>query len=48
MELAVLHDIPLGIWIVVLLRPFDCVAHGFHDCYALDGLYINGVFKDPS
>ena len=48
MELGVLHDIPLGIWIVSLLGPSDCVAHGFHDCYTLDGLYIKVVFNDSS
>ena len=48
MELAVLRAIPLGIWIVILLGLFDCVAHIFHDCYVLDGLYIEGVFGDPS
>ena len=37
MELAVLGYIPLGIWIVILLGPFDRVAHSFHDGYALDG-----------
>ena len=48
MELAVLRGLPLGVWIVILPGPFDCVAHGFHDCYALDGLYIEGVFRDSS
>jgi len=48
MKLTVLGDILLGIWIVILLWPFDYVAHDFHDGYALDGLYIEGVFGDPS
>ena len=37
MELAVFGGIPLGVWIVILLWPFDHIAHGFHDGYALDG-----------
>ena len=44
MKLTVLGDISLGIWIVILPWPFDCVANGFHDGYTLDGLYIEGVF----
>ena len=48
MKLALLGDILLGIWIVILLWPFDCVAHSFHDGYALDGLYIECVFGDLS
>ena len=48
MELAVLGDIPFGIWVVVLLVPFDCVAHCLHDCYTFDGLYIEVVLKNPS
>ena len=47
MELAVLRNIPLGIWIIILSGPFDCVAHSFHDGYALDGLDIEGVFRNP-
>ena len=48
MELAVFGNIPLGVWIVILPWPFDCIAHGFHDGYAFDGLYFEGVFQDPS
>ena len=48
MKLVVLGDIPLGIWIVILLWPFDCVSYTFHDGYALDGLYIEGVFEDST
>ena len=48
MELAVLHGISLGIWIVILPGLFDYVARSFHDCYTLDGLYIKGVFEDLS
>ena len=48
MELTVLSDIPLGIWIVILPGPFDRVAHSFHDGFALDGLYIEGVLGNPS
>ena len=47
-ELAVLVDIPLGIWVVVLPGPFDCVSHCLHDCYTLDGLYIEVVLRNPS
>ena len=47
-ELTVLGDIPLGVWIVNLLWPFDCIAHVFHDGYTLDGFDIEGVFGDPS
>ena len=48
LKLTVLGDILLGVWIVILLRSSDCVAHGLHDCYTFDGLYIEGVFRDPS
>ena len=48
MELVVLRGIPLGICIVILPRPFDCVAYGFHDCYTLDGLYIKVVLRNSS
>ena len=48
MELIVLRGIPLGIRIVILSGPFDCVAYSFHNWYALDGLYIEGVFGDLS
>ena len=48
MKLIVLGDIPLGIKIVIVPWPFDYVAHSFHDGYALDGLYIEGVLGDLS
>ena len=48
MELAVYGDIPLGVWIVTLPWPFNCISHGFHDGYTFDGLDIEGVFGDPS
>ena len=48
MEFAVLGDIPLGVWIVNLPWPLDCITHGFHDGYTLNGLDIEGVFGDPS
>ena len=48
MELAVLGDIPLGVWIVRLPRPLNCVAHVLHDGYTLNGFNIEGVLGDPS
>ena len=48
MELAVLGDIPLGVWIVRLPWPFDDVAHVLHDGYTLNGFDIKGVLGDPS
>ena len=48
MKLAVLGDIPLGVWIVRLLWPLDCVAHVLHDGYTLNGFDIEGVLGDPS
>ena len=48
MEFVVLGDISLGVWIANLSWPLDCIAHGFHDGYTLDGLNIEGVFGDPS
>ena len=48
MELAVLGDIPLGVWIISPLWPLDCITHVLHDGYTLDGFDIEGVFKDPS
>ena len=43
MELAA-----LGVWIVTLLWPLDCIAHGFHDGYTFDGLDIEGIFGNLS
>ena len=48
MELAVLGDIPLGIWIVSLLWPLDCIAHVLHDGYTVNGFDIEGVLRDLS
>ena len=48
MELAILGDIPLGVWIVHLPWSFDCVAHVLHDGYALNGFDIECVLRDPS
>ena len=48
MKFAVLGNISLGVWIFVLSGPLDCVAHGFHDGYAYDGLYIEGIFGNSS
>ena len=44
MELVVLGDIQLGIWVAILLWPSNCVSHCLHDCYTLDELYIEVVF----
>ena len=48
MELTVVGDISLGVWIVILLWPLDYITHGFHDGYTLDGLDVEGVFEDSS
>ena len=48
MELIVFGDILFGVRIVILLWPLDCVVHGFHDGYALDGLNIEDILGDPS
>ena len=47
MELVVLGDIPLGVWIISLLWPLDCIAHVFHHGYTLNGFDIEGVLRDP-
>ena len=47
-KLAVLGDIPLGVWIVDLSWPLDCIAHVFHDGHTLDWFDIEGVLRDPS
>ena len=48
MELAILGDIPLGVWIAILPGPSNCVTHCFHDCNTLDGIYIEGVLGNLS
>ena len=48
LKLAVLGDIPLGVWIISLLWPFDCIAHVLHDGYTLNAFDIEGVLGDPS
>ena len=48
MELVVVSDISLRVWIIILLWPLNCTAHGFHDGYAFDGLDIEGVFRNLS
>ena len=47
MELAIFGDVPLGVRIVYLPWPLDCVAHAFHDGHALNGFDIEGVLRDP-
>ena len=46
MKLVVLGHIPLGVWIVCLSWPLDCIAHVLHDGYTLNGLDIEGIFRD--
>ena len=48
MELVLLGDIPLGVWIVRLPSPLDCVAHVLHDGYALNGFDIECILRDSS
>ena len=48
MKLAVLSDIPLGVWIIHLPWPLDCVAHVLHDGYVPNGFDIEGVLGNPS
>ena len=48
MELTVLGDIPLGVRIVSLLWPLECIAHVLHDGYTLNGFDIEGILGDPS
>ena len=48
MKLAVLGDIPLGVWIICLLWPLDYIAHVLHDGYTLNGFDIEGVLRDLS
>ena len=47
-KLAVLGDIPLGVWIVRLPWPRDYVANVLHDDYTLNGFDIEGVLGDLS
>ena len=48
MKLAVLGNIPLGVWVIRLMWPLDCVTHVLHDGYTLNGFDIKGVLGDPS
>ena len=48
LKLAVLGDIPLGVRIIHLPWPLDCVAHVLHDGYTLNDFDIEGVFGDSS
>ena len=48
MKLVVLGDVLLGVWIVHLSWPLDCVSHVLHDGYALNGFDIECVLGDPS
>ena len=45
---SILGDILLGVWIVCLLWPLDCISHVLHDGYTLKGFNIEGVLGDPS
>ena len=47
-KLAILGDIPLGVWIVRLPWPLDDVAHVFHDGYTFNGFDIECILRDPS
>ena len=46
MELAVLGDIPLGVWIVRLPWPLDRVSHVLHNSYTLNGFDIECILRD--
>ncbi len=48
MELTILGDILLGVWIGSLPRPFDYVSHILQDHYTLDWFYIEIVLKNSS
>ena len=47
-ELAILSDISLGVRIVSLPWPLDCIAHVLHDSYTLNWFDIEGILGDPS
>ena len=47
MELTVLGDIPLGVWIISLPWKLDYIAHVLHDGYTLNGFDIKGILGDP-
>ena len=47
-KLAIIGDIPLGVWIIRLPWPIDCVDHVLHDGYALNGFDIECVLRDSS
>ena len=48
MKLTIFGDIPLGVWVVRLPWPLDCVAHILHDGYAFNGFDIECVLGDLS
>ena len=48
MKLSVLGDIPLGVGIIRLPWPLDCVTHVLHDGYTLNGFDVESVLGDPS
>ena len=48
MKLAILGDILLAIWVIVLSGSSDYVTHCLHDCYTLNGLYIEVVLRNRS
>ena len=47
-KLAILCDIPLGVWIVCLPWPLDYIALVLHDGYILNGFDIQGILGNPS
>ena len=48
MKLTIFGSILLGIWVVVLPRPSDCVTHVLHDSHALNGLNVEIVLGNAS
>ena len=48
MKLTLFGDISLGVWIICLPWPLNCVAQVLHDGYTLNGFNIEGVLGDPS
>ena len=45
MKLVILGNIPLGIWIVVLSGPSDCVTHVLYNSHVLNEIDVEVVFK---